>query len=138
MYGRHPLIGDLSRATGPAMPQAPHRPSVLVVDDDEAIRQVISEVLRDEGYEVVCAENGLQALRELRKEHHPDLVLLDLMMPVMSGWEVLDELQSSDELSRIPVVVVSAMTAPGVSEHLAKPIDLDHLLATVGRLTDSG
>jgi two-component system response regulator CpxR len=110
------------------------RPSVLVVDDDEAIRQVVSEVLRDEGYDVVCAENGLVALREL-SNHHPDLVLLDLMMPVMSGWEVLEELQANDELSRIPVVVVSAMTAPGVSEHLAKPIDLDHLLATVGRLT---
>jgi CheY-like chemotaxis protein len=110
------------------------RPSVLVADDDEAIRQVISEVLRDEGYDVVCAENGAEALRELHKARHPDLVLLDLMMPVMSGWEVLEELQTSQELSKIPVVVMSAMTAPGVSEHLAKPIDLARLLDTVGRL----
>lgn len=117
------------------MARARRRPSVLVVDDDEAIRQVISEVLLDEGYEVVCAENGLQALGELQRERPPDLVLLDLMMPVMSGWEVLEELQSSDELSRIPVVVVSAMAAPGVHEHLPKPIDLDNLLSTVGRLT---
>ena len=108
-------------------------PSVLVADDDEAIRQVIAEVLRGEGYEVVCAENGAQALLELHKEHHPDLVLLDLMMPVMSGWEVLEQLQSSEELSRIPVIVMSAMSAPGVYEHLAKPIDLDRLLDTVGR-----
>jgi CheY-like chemotaxis protein len=113
----------------------PRRPSVLVVDDDEAIRDVVAEVLRDEGYEVVCAENGVQAMRELHKENHPDLVLLDLMMPVMSGWEVLEELQSDDQLSRIPVVVVSAMHAPGAREHLAKPIDLERLLATVGRLT---
>ncbi len=56
-------------------------------------------------------------------------------MPVMSGWEVLEELQGNDELSRIPIIVVSAMTAPGVSEHLAKPIDLDELLTTVARLT---
>jgi two-component system, OmpR family, response regulator CpxR len=112
-----------------------HRTSVLVVDDDQAIREVIAEVLRDEGYEVLCAENGLQALRELHKEHHPDLVLLDLMMPVMSGWEVLEELQADAELSRIPVVVVSAMNAPGACEHLAKPIDLERLLATVVRLT---
>jgi CheY-like chemotaxis protein len=111
------------------------RASVLVVDDDEAIRDVIAEVLRDEGYTVVCAENGAQALREMRAQHHPDLVLLDLMMPVMSGWEVLEQLQASEELSRIPVVVVSAMSAPGASEHLAKPIDLDRLLDTVGRLT---
>ncbi|MDP9149692.1 MAG: response regulator [Myxococcota bacterium] len=111
------------------------RPTVLVVDDDKAIREIVAEVLRDEGYDVVCAENGLEALIELRKEHHPDLMLLDLMMPVMSGWEVLEQLESSDELSRIPVIVVSAMSAPGVSEHLSKPIDLERLLATVGRLT---
>jgi two-component system, OmpR family, alkaline phosphatase synthesis response regulator PhoP len=118
------------------MPES-HRASVLVVDDDEAIREVIAEVLRDEGYDVVCAANGEQALFELKKAHHPDLVLLDLMMPVMSGWEVLEELQGSQELSQIPVVVVSAMSAPGIHEHLAKPIDLHSLLATVGRLTAS-
>jgi CheY-like chemotaxis protein len=106
-----------------------------VVDDDDAIRDVISEVLRDDGYDVVGARNGEQALHELRKERHPDLVLLDLMMPIMSGWELLEQIQNSDELSRIPVVVVSAMGAPGVEEHLAKPIDLDRLLATVSRLT---
>jgi two-component system response regulator CpxR len=117
------------------MPPVARRHSVLVVDDDEAIRQVIAEVLRDEGYDVVCAENGAQALRELQKENRPDVMLLDLMMPVMSGWEVLEELQASDALSRIPVVVVSAMCAPGVSEHLAKPIDLDDLLSIVARLT---
>ena len=105
------------------------------MDDDEAIRQVIAEVLRDEGYEVVCAANGVQALRELHKQDRPDVMLLDLMMPVMSGWEVLEELQASAELSRIPVVVVSAMSAPGVSEHLSKPIDIEDLLTTVARLT---
>jgi CheY-like chemotaxis protein len=108
---------------------------VLVVDDDDAIREVIAEVLRDEGYEVACAGNGEQALTELRRPHHPDLVLLDLMMPVMSGWELLELLQASTDLSQIPVVVVSAMTAPGACEHLTKPIDLESLLATVSRLT---
>jgi CheY-like chemotaxis protein len=116
----------------------PRQASVLVVDDDEAIRDVIAEVLRDEGYEVVCAENGLQALHELGRAHQPDLVLLDLMMPVMSGWEVLEQIQANEELSRIPVVVVSAMAAPGVTEHLCKPIDLERLLRTVGRLTRDG
>ena len=115
--------------------RATRRPNVLVVDDDDAIREVIAEVLRDEGYDVVCAGNGEQALSELRKERRPDLVLLDLMMPVMSGWELLEELQASSPLSLIPVVVVSAMTAPGACEHLAKPIDLERLLTTVARLT---
>jgi two-component system response regulator CpxR len=105
------------------------------VDDDDSIREVLAEVLRDEGYAVACAGNGEQALTALRDHGHPDLMLLDLMMPVMSGWELLELLQGSADLSRIPVVVVSAMNAPGACEHLAKPIDLDRLLATVSRLT---
>ncbi|HEV3192857.1 MAG TPA: response regulator [Polyangiaceae bacterium] len=109
--------------------------SVLVVDDDEAIREVIAEVLRDEGYTVACAENGEQALWELSRGPHTDLVLLDLMMPVMSGWELIEELQADSKLSQIPIIIVSAMAAPGAAEHLAKPIDLKRLLDTVGRLT---
>jgi two-component system response regulator CpxR len=109
--------------------------SVLVVDDDETIREVIAEVLRDEGYTVACAENGEQALRELSSGPHTDLVLLDLMMPVMSGWELIEELQADSKLSQIPIVIVSAMNCPGAAEHLAKPIDLTRLLDTVGRLT---
>lgn len=105
------------------------------MDDDDAIREVLAEVLRDEGYEVTSASNGEQALDELRRHRHPDLLLLDLMMPVMSGWELLELLQARSDLSQIPVVVVSAMNAPGACEHLAKPIDLDRLLATVRRLT---
>jgi CheY-like chemotaxis protein len=111
------------------------RPSVLVVDDDDSIREVLAEVLRDEGYRVASAGNGEQALREMHEHGHPDLMLLDLMMPVMSGWELLEILQGNAELSHIPVVIVSAMNAPGACEHLAKPIDLDRLLATVSRLT---
>ncbi len=117
---------------------APRRPTVLVADDDEAIRDVIAEVLRDEGYRVVCAENGQRALDALRKDVRPDLLLLDLMMPVMSGWEVLEhlkELREGDSLSKVPIVIISAMASPGAYEHLAKPIDLDRLLEAVARLT---
>ena len=105
------------------------------MDDDDSIREVLAEVLRDEGYVVASAGNGEQALRQLREQGHPDLMLLDLMMPVMSGWELLEILQGNADLSHIPVIIVSAMSAPGVCEHLAKPIDLDRLLATVSRLT---
>lgn len=107
---------------------------MLVVDDDLAIREVVSEVLRDEGYDVTCAADGLQAMNAMQRAPRPDLVLLDLMMPVMSGWEVLEQVQENSELSRVPIVIVSAMTAPGGHEHLAKPLDLDRLLATVKRL----
>jgi CheY-like chemotaxis protein len=106
-------------------------PTVLVVDDDEAIREVIAEVLRDEGYGVVTASNGLEALEALGRIAHPGLVLLDLMMPVMSGWEFLEHVRESDELRSVPIVVISAMSAPGVSAHLRKPVDLERLLGTV-------
>ncbi|MGH7439768.1 MAG: response regulator [Polyangiaceae bacterium] len=109
------------------------RLQVLVVDDDDAIRETISEVLRDEGYEVVCAGNGAQALDVLEHAGAPGLVLLDLMMPVMSGWEVLERMQESKRLSQVPVVVVSAMSAPGVCAHLGKPVDIEILLRTVAR-----
>jgi CheY-like chemotaxis protein len=106
---------------------------VLVVDDDEAIRDVVAEVLREEGYEVQSAENGEQALALMRSSH-PSIVLLDLMMPVMSGWELLEQVATDRELLHIPIVVVSAMAAPGAHEHLQKPLDLDRLLTTVERI----
>jgi two-component system response regulator CpxR len=106
--------------------------TVLVVDDDAEIREVMIHLLEQEGYTVLGAENGLQALVQLR-ESHPNLMLLDLMMPVMSGWEVLEALAETGELARIPVIVVSAMCAPGAQACLRKPVDLDELLALVGR-----
>jgi CheY-like chemotaxis protein len=111
------------------------RASVLVVDDDVAIRTGIAELLREEGYQVTCAENGEQAMHALCAGPHTDLVLLDLMMPVMSGWEVIEALRESQALQCIPIVTVSALNAPGCAGHIAKPIDVGHLLATVARLT---
>jgi CheY-like chemotaxis protein len=118
--------------------------TVLVVDDDEAIRETVRDVLSDEGYRVLVAENGAKAL-ELLEKAHPAVVLLDLMMPIMSGWEVLETLEQREDLAHIPVVVVSAMCSrpprnvipsrppnpPGARMYLAKPIDLAHLLDVV-------
>jgi len=110
--------------------RAKRRATVLVVDDDASIRETVSDVLQEEGYLVLCAENGKTAL-ELLASAQPSLVLLDLMMPVMSGWEVLEELGARDELAHIPIVVVSAMHAPGARMCLSKPVDLGHLLQVV-------
>jgi CheY-like chemotaxis protein len=104
--------------------------TVLVVDDDAEIRDTLALLLQQEGYTVLCAENGVQALAQLR-QGHPDVMLLDLMMPVMSGWEVLDELGDTGELASVPIIVVSAMCAPGARACLRKPVDLDELLAVV-------
>lgn len=106
--------------------------TILVVDDDAEIRDTLTSLLQHEGYTVLRAENGVQALEQLRRDH-PNVMLLDLMMPVMSGWEVLEELEESGELGRIPIIVVSAMCAPGARACLRKPVDLEELLAVVGR-----
>jgi CheY-like chemotaxis protein len=113
--------------------------SVLVVDDDAEIRFVISELLRDEGYTVAQAANGREALIYLQTAHPlPCVILLDLMMPILNGWEFLRVQQRNPVFASIPVVVISAYralaeaTAPfGVQGALDKPIDLDRLLATV-------
>ncbi len=113
----------------------------MVVEDDEAIRETLAEVLEGEGYGVLRASNGAEALEQLHDSRHADLILLDLMMPVMDGWELRARLRSDPSLAGIPVVVVSAHHAVGsqadrlgVQAWLAKPFDIDHLLGTIGRL----
>jgi CheY-like chemotaxis protein len=113
-----------------------HASSVLVVDDDVVIRETLREVLEQEGYEVLSAENGKEALDVLeRSVRLPGVMLLDLMMPVMTGWEVLEFLQKSERFSRMPVVVVSAMGAP-CDHFLQKPVKLSCLLEVVGQYCD--
>jgi CheY-like chemotaxis protein len=107
------------------------RGHILVVDDDEAIRETLSDCLSEEGYDVSVACNGAQALAHLARCRAPCLVLLDLMMPVMSGWEMLEVMNEDPRLAGIPVVVISAMAAPGVAGHVQKPIDIHELLHVV-------
>jgi CheY-like chemotaxis protein len=84
-------------------------PTVMVVEDYEDIREVVAETLRDEGYDVLEAEHGKRALELLDSvKDQPCLVLLDLMMPVMGGVELLARLEQSHRLAALPVVVVSA------------------------------
>jgi two-component system, OmpR family, response regulator CpxR len=106
---------------------------VLIVDDDRDMRDTVTAVLEAEGYDVRCAENGAQALA-LMHGPKPGVIVLDLLMPVMSGWELLDAVQGDRELARIPVVVLSAMRAPAGVPHLAKPVSSDDLVATVDRV----
>jgi CheY-like chemotaxis protein len=108
---------------------------VLVVDDEEFIRQVVGEVLRDEGYGVLFAGSGRSMLDLLRTER-PDLVLLDVMMPDGDGREALRAMRSQPDLRDIPVVIVSTgVTLPrleGAGEVvLEKPFDLERLLRLV-------
>jgi CheY-like chemotaxis protein len=111
----------------------------LVVEDDEDTRDVLTMLLTVLGFEVREAKNGKEALDTLGK-WRPDLIVLDLMMPVMNGWAFRAEQRRDPELRDIPVVVLSARAAPfrpedglDVAELLPKPFELDSFLAAVAR-----
>jgi len=110
---------------------------VLVVDDDFSIRESLQDALGAEGYAVDVAENGADALFKMRRRGRPDVVLLDLMMPVMNGWQFLHEVGHDDELTGLTVVVLSAMPEAaeldGVFDVIAKPFTYKRLLSAVER-----
>jgi CheY-like chemotaxis protein len=115
---------------------------ILVVDDEAFIRLYLEEVLVDEGHDVRSASDGAEALRLLREgEPSPDLILLDLMMPGMNGWEFRKEQAADPGLAGIPVVVVSGAgdvqaeaARLGVQGYLAKPFFPEMLLAAIAAL----
>jgi CheY-like chemotaxis protein len=113
----------------------------MVVDDDDEIREALADVLTDEGYEVVGARDGQQALQFLREEGRlPNAILLDLWMPVMDGWQLRHELLSDSKLSDIPVIVLTAVRdqrAQGlmVADVLTKPVQLERLLGALAATT---
>ena len=106
---------------------------MLLVEDDADIREAVASVLESEGYTVLIAENGEQALAVLERGQ-PCVVLLDLMMPVMTGWDFMKVVKSTQRFDDMPVVVVSAYTekpAEGVRRVLKKPLDVNKLLTAV-------
>jgi two-component system response regulator MprA len=114
---------------------------VLIVDDDLDIREALGEVLASEGFEVLLARNGTDALRQLDAGSSPEIILLDLTMPEMNGREFRDAQLRRPSWAAIPVVVVSADTNVrsaasdmGVAGFIRKPLELDELLQTVNRL----
>ena len=111
-------------------------PSILIVEDDRAIREPLSVLLRGEGYRVSLAENGQEALRKLRTEPSPDIIVLDLRMPVMDGWEFRAIQQQDPVLGLIPVVAISAdgsaqAVTMSADAYLRKPLDPSDLLQTI-------
>ncbi len=102
---------------------------VMVVDDDEMLRDVLVETLRDgdEGREVVGAADGDEALEIMRERELPALLILDLMMPRVSGWEVLERMDASPVMARVPVIVLTAFSSqddlPRGRHVMRKPVD---------------
>ncbi len=112
---------------------------VLEVEDDPDIREMVSELLLSEGYKVVSAEHGQDALEKMEGGFRPDVILLDLMMPVLNGFDVLRVMHRTPRWSSIPVVIVSAnqghdLVDLGTAAIIRKPFDLNVLLNTLRRL----
>lgn len=115
---------------------------ILVVEDDTSIRELLVELLESEGYAVASAINGLEGLKYLQNEINPDLILIDLMMPVMDGYSFRTEQLKNANWSKIPTVVMSAeanakekMKNFNITAFLSKPVELDTILKTVARFS---
>jgi CheY-like chemotaxis protein len=107
---------------------------VLLVEDEKAIREAVAEVLEEYGYAVSQARNGLEGLREARAVR-PNIIVLDLMMPTMNGWQFREAQKQDPELADIPVIIVSAFSdqGPNLDEvaRFPKPFDFTTLLLAV-------
>lgn len=113
---------------------------ILIVEDDAALREALSQVLADEGYDLLGARDGLEAVNCLKNGNRPDVILLDLSMPVVNGWEFRMFQKRDPELTNIPVILITAgdYTREEVawlepSALLPKPIDLPQLFSVVRR-----
>lgn len=119
-----------------------HLARILVIDDEEPVRHLLRLVLELAGHEVVLAEDGLRGLGVVRRQH-PRVVILDVMMPVMDGGTVLDELQSDQETRDIPILILTAATVSslrsrlmksGAARIMTKPFDPAEVVAAVNEL----
>jgi DNA-binding response OmpR family regulator len=113
--------------------------SILVVDDDDAIRQMVGTLLSEEGYQVELAQNGEEAMRLVRQKRF-DLVVLDILMPVMDGWEVASRMLTDEKTREIPIVFLTALSSytdqlkgwrMGCFDYITKPFDIGLFLIRV-------
>lgn len=113
--------------------------SVLIVEDNELNMKLFNDLLEAQGYDTIQTSNGLEAL-DLARDHRPDLILMDIQLPEVSGLEVTKWLKEDDELSRIPVIAVTAFAMKGDEErirrggceaYISKPISVMKFLETV-------
>ena len=114
---------------------------ILIVEDDLDVAESVADVLQSAGYCTAIAGNGREALDHLQKNNHPDLILLDMMMPVMDGWQFRAEQRKLPALDSIPVVTVTAdgdargkAASIQAAGHVVKPFMIDRLLDEVERI----
>ncbi len=120
-------------------------PKILLVEDNEMNRDMLSRRLSRKGYDIITANDGQQGVERARREY-PDLILMDMSLPVMDGWEATRQLKSDAQLAAIPVIALTAHAMAGDAEKAyqagcddfdTKPVDLERLLAKMNRLLDS-
>jgi CheY-like chemotaxis protein len=107
---------------------------VLIVEDDDGARAALGDIFDFEGYRVASCANGKEALDYLHNQPLPALIILDLQMPVMNGWQFCRERRKDAALAAVPVVVITAFQSPGdldVDAIVNKPIDIDRLMKLV-------
>jgi len=134
-------MSDSESSEAPSL-AAPKRPLVLVVDDEDAIREALCDLLEDAGFATIGARHGLEALRTLATlPTSPAFILLDLMMPIMDGWAFCRSRWKSQTLREIPVILISAVDMAesnrptGIDAFLPKPIDVDRFARLAARIT---
>jgi CheY-like chemotaxis protein len=128
-----------SRGSGPGSDEGIVPARILLVEDDLAIREAVQAALEEEGYRVTCAANGRDALDLLHSGTATDLIILDLRMPVMDGWEFRAVQKSNPAIAAIPIIAVSAdgsakAAAIDAEAYLRKPLSIEGLLGTIARI----
>ena len=118
------------------------KPLILIADDEEDIKTILSLYLETNGYEVITAFDGLSAVEQAR-ENHPDAILMDVMMPILDGIEVTRQLKSAEETKDIPVIMLTAAAQSGMMEkamrvgakdYISKPFEPDDVKKIIDRV----
>ena len=117
---------------------------ILLVDDSEVSNFLMQSILEEKGYTILSVSNGKEAL-DLLKKQHPDLIILDIMMPEMNGFGVLESVKKFEETAKIPVIILTARNnlkdqekaiSMGAADYVIKPIDIDDVVERVKRLVN--
>jgi CheY-like chemotaxis protein len=136
------MISNIESPAFKRMDTPAHCP-VLVIEDDEGLREMMAQLLTLEGFQTATVANGQEALAYLHASSKPEVILLDLMMPVMDGWEFRRHQQADPALAGVPVIVLSALDQARAADvaataFLKKPLDFDRLLDLVRQYCHDG
>lgn len=124
----------------------PDAKKILIIEDSALNRKILEDALSGKGYQVLCAEDGREGMERLNKES-PDLVLMDVVMPNMNGWETCKHIRAAAKVQATPIIIMTSKNTPqdmlqafevGADEFLDKPVNLEELYETVDRLLNRG